>query len=528
MIKKDELLKTGDQQRIWQKYCGFLDISLQEFMEIQEQLLMEQIELVYGSPLAKKLMPKKPKDVSEFRQFVPLTTYDDYAPYLEQRNDDILPEKPYCWVHTSGRSGSFVWVPYTQRAHRRAVENIVSAFILACATGKGEVNIKGNESILYNTPPMPYFSGLVAHTLPQLYDFRPVLPPELGDQMDFQERIEEGFRLALRNGIDILGSLTSVLIKIGEGFTEGARGTRLSSYMLHPGILTRLAKGWLRSRLERRSLLPKDIWQVKAIICGGIDTAIYKKQISHYWGKEPYELYAATEGGFMALQAWNKKGMTFMPITGFYEFIPEAEWLRNKKDNNYQPATVLMDEVEEGKLYEVVITNFYGMPLLRYRLADMIEITSLKDEETGVNLPQMIFESRCDDLINIAGFTRLDEKMFLQVMADFSIRYRGWTIQKEYYEDKPILHLYIELKEEIPPDEIRRVLNEGLKTINSDYRDLVEMLGIEPLRVTALAEGTFRRYYEEQQAMGSTLANLRPPRVNAPDSAIETILRLSR
>ena len=70
MIKKDKLFETGDQETMWQKYCGFLDLSLQEFMEIQEQLLMEQIELVYDSPLAKKFLPKKPKDISEFRRLV--------------------------------------------------------------------------------------------------------------------------------------------------------------------------------------------------------------------------------------------------------------------------------------------------------------------------------------------------------------------------------------------------------------------------------------------------------------------------
>jgi hypothetical protein len=46
--------------RILQKYCGFLDLSLAEFMEIQEQILIEQMELVYDSPLGKKSMPRKP------------------------------------------------------------------------------------------------------------------------------------------------------------------------------------------------------------------------------------------------------------------------------------------------------------------------------------------------------------------------------------------------------------------------------------------------------------------------------------
>ena len=85
-MAKDELLRTGNQERIWQKYCGFLDLSLAEFMEIQEHLLMDQIELVYDSSLAKNLMPEKPRDVAEFRRLVPLTTYDDYAAFLDEKN----------------------------------------------------------------------------------------------------------------------------------------------------------------------------------------------------------------------------------------------------------------------------------------------------------------------------------------------------------------------------------------------------------------------------------------------------------
>ena len=114
MIEKDELFEKGDTARIWQKYCGFFDLSIDEFMEIQEQLLMEQIELVYDSPLAKKFMSKKPRDISEFRKLVPLTTYEDYADYLNNKNEDALAVKPDWWAHTSGRGGTFKWVPFTR------------------------------------------------------------------------------------------------------------------------------------------------------------------------------------------------------------------------------------------------------------------------------------------------------------------------------------------------------------------------------------------------------------------------------
>lgn len=527
-MEKDEIFAKGDSTAIWQKFCGFFDLSLQEFMEVQEDLLLEELELVADSPLGKKIMNnRKPATVAEFRRQVPLTNYEDYTPYLEQKNDDVLPEKPYCLVHTSGRSGLFKWVPYTTRAHRRVIDSVVAGFILACATRKGEVNVRGTERILYNAPPRPYFSGMIATSVPQIYDFQGIIPPEVSEKMEFQERILEGFKLSLRTGVDFLVSLSSILVRIGESFTEGLQGTKLSAFMLHPVVLSRLAKGLLRSKLEGRSLLPRDLWRAKAIMCGGTDTAIYRKQLVHYWGIEPYEYYGATEAGIIAVQSWNRKGMTLLPLSVFHEFIPEAEWLKNRQNKAYQPSTVLLDEVEEGKLYELVITNFYGMPFLRYRLGDLIKIISLRDDEIEVNLPQIVFESRADDLIDIAGFTRLDERTIWQAIANTGFRYTDWTVRKEYHEGNPILHLYIELKEEMIAEEIERVIHNGLKAINLNYRDLSKMLQIKPLQATILSKGTFQRFYKEKQAAGLDLAHLKPSHTNASDATIEDLLRLS-
>lgn len=528
MITKDELFKTWNQERIWQKFCGFFDLSLQEFMEIQEDLLLEEIELVADSTLGKKLMSKKkPATVAEFRRLVPLTTYEDYASYFNEKNDRVLAEKPYCWVHTSGRSGSFKWVPYTERAHNRLIDNVLSGFILGSATGKGEVNIQGRERILYNLPPRPYFSGMIATSAFQLYDFQSVLDQDVSEKMEFQERIAEGLRLSLRSGVDLLASMSSILVKIGEGFEEGLQGMKFSTFMLHPAVFYRLTRGIVRSKLKGRSLLPKDLWTVKAIICGGTDTAIYREKINHYWGTEPLEYYGGTESGVVATQNWNRKGMTFLPLSNFYEFIPEAEWLKSRKDNEYQPSTVLLNEVKEGERYELVISTFYGMPFLRYRLGDLIKIISLGDEETGVSLPQMVFESRADDIIDIAGFTRLDEKTVWQAIADTGIKYADWTIRKEYFEGEPILHLYLELKEEIAPEELEHKIHNSLKAINPDYRDLDKMLQVHPLRVTILSKGTFLRFYQEKQAAGLDLAHLKPPHTNAPEAAIADLLRLN-
>jgi len=260
----------------------------------------------------------------------------------------------------------------------------------------------------------------------------------------------------------------------------------------------------------------------------GMDTDIFKDKLAYYWGKEPMATYGAAESGTIATPAWNKKAMTFMPLSSFREFIPEAEWLRSLKDPDYQPRTVLMDELETDQRYEVVLTHFYGMPFLRYRIGDLIKIVALEDEETGVKLPQMVFDSRADDLIDIAGFARLDEKTLWQAIVNTGVKYADWAARKEYEGDKPVVHIYIEPKERLTDDEVAERLHRELAALNSDYNDLEGMLGMRPLRVTRLAPGSFQNYYEERRKAGADLAHLKPPHMGASDAIMGKLLSLGK
>jgi len=108
MLSEDRYFKTLTQDALWQRYCGFLDLSMREFMDVQKELLMDEIDRVAGSTLGKKIMGnRKPKTVKEFCQMVPLTTYEDYEPYLSERREDSLAEKPAMWCHSAGRGGAF-------------------------------------------------------------------------------------------------------------------------------------------------------------------------------------------------------------------------------------------------------------------------------------------------------------------------------------------------------------------------------------------------------------------------------------
>ena len=524
-----ESFKDLTKEERWRKYCGFLDLSLDEFMEIQRYLLMEQIELVTDSPLGKKIMNnQKPKTVEEFCRLVPLTTYEDYKPFLSEKQEDTLAEKPVFWCRTTGHGEDFKWVPYTERHYKRLIDTVVGGFILTCATRKGEVNLNGGEKLVYTVAPRPYASGTMAEGICQAVGLRPLPPTDIAEKMEFRQRIEESFRLALRQGVDVVGSLSSVLVKIGERFTEQSAGMKLSLSMLHPAVLFRLSRALLRSKLERRSILPRDLWSVKGALCSGTDTSIYREQVAHHWGVTPWELYATTEAGALALQSWSKEWMTFVPHSSFLEFIPEAEWFKNREDKEYHPSTVLLDEVKEGECYEIVITNFYGMPFLRYRPGDLIKIVALKDEKTGINLPQIAFKSRADDFIDLAGLARLDEKTVWQAVVNTGVKYEDWTACKEYDQSQTYLRLYLELKEKREPQEMEQMIDHQLQIIDVDYRDIESWLELHPVRVTLLSPGTFQRFYEEKQKEGADLAQLKPRHMNASEGIIQTLLQLSQ
>lgn len=512
----------------WQRYCGFLDLTVPKFMQIQERLLLEQVRLAYNSVLGRKLIgDTMPTTVEEFRRLVPFTAYEDYAPYLNEKREDTLPEKPVYWAYTSGRSGASKYVPYTKRALDRITQDSFGTLILACARKKGDVRIRPGLKVVYNLPPRPYFSGFMAMVLAEKLGLRFLPPVEQAESMQFEDRIKQSFKLAMTHGVDIVGSQTSVLVKIAESFASQSGRISLGKLLSQPKVATRGLRGKLLSKLAKRPMLPRDLWSVKAIICYGMDTAAYKPRLTEYWGKEPYEFYGSTEAGAAAVQAWNRKGLYFSPFPCFPEFVPEPEAAKMTNDKRYHPRSCLLSEVKPGERYEVFITSFYGMPFLRYRMEDIFEAVSLEDKETGIRLPEFVFAGRVRDLIDLAGFAQLSEKDIWMAVTKSGLQLEDWTARKDIVDNEPVLHIYLEPKNHTTPSDVEEALHRALVEVNWNYRDLSAMLKARSIRSTLLSTGTFKRYYEEKKAAGAPLVQLKPPRMNAPQATLDTLLKHS-
>ena len=519
-----EMLREGRRSELWRKYCGFLDLTLPEFMSIQKRLLMEQILLLSRCEIGQHLMHGRvPRSVEEFRKVVPLTTYKDYAPYLLEKNEDVLPRRPWVWARTSGRSGEygFKWVPFSLQMFEKVGEFGVASFLLSSCARKGDVRLEEGDTCLYTLAPPPYFTGaVVAPALAGQLGLEFIPSLEEGNEMGFQERIAEGFKIGLKRGIDLFYGLSSVLVKIAEQFQGGGNGFQPSSDLLNPRVLFRVFRGLARSRSGHRSLLPKDLWKVKGIVAGGMDTSFYAQRIEEYWGRRPMEGYGGTEIAGVALQAWNNRGMTFLPDCNFLEFVPEEDFYRAEAEPSFKPRTLLLDELDIG-VYELVVTNLHGGVFTRYRPGDLIRIVAPRDDELGIGIPQMVFHARADGVIDIAGFTRITEKAMWQALENSAIDYVDWTVRKELIGDAPTIHLYLELNRDGHDEsEVQRRIHESLKRVDEGYGDLEKMLGVNPLRVTFLPQGAFGRYTSKRIVEGAELAHLKPPHVNVTEEAI--------
>ncbi|MCH7907422.1 MAG: GH3 auxin-responsive promoter family protein [Chloroflexi bacterium] len=518
-----------DRATAWRRYCGFLDISMETFMEIQTHLLTEQLELIGGSRLGRRIMrAERPTTVEEFRSSVPLTTYGDYLPFLDHENPTGLPEGEYSWVHTSGARAGHKWVPYTRRAYNRFLDNTMAAFILAGARHKGDVVVQPGDVVMFNMPPRPYLSGLATFGMQERFAFKGVIDPAEVEMMEFGDKVRLGFERALATKVDVIISMTSVLVRTGQAFesSQKAGGKRRSSGVKRNGrAMRRMLWAKLVSMIGRRPIRPRDLWPTKALISWGIDTDFYRERVREYWGRLPYEMYGCTEGGVMGMQSWERGGFLFSPYADFFEFIPE-EASRGRFTGQQQPDTVLLPEVEPGKTYELVITNFYGMPLLRYRVGHMVRFREMP-EGGWAHGPEFDFIGRGDDRVDISGFTRIDEKSVWDAMRDAGIEFDDWAIRKENVGDKQFLHLYGETDGRVDADEAAKRLHQTLTGVDQFYRDLETMLEIAPMQVTTLPPGTFDLYYNEKLAQGQPLDLRRPPRMNADDGSIDDLMRLA-
>ena len=520
----EEKLKSLPPQEVWEEYCGFLDLSMDKYMDIQSRLLLEQIDLMSNCELGKRFFgAKPPKSIDEFRDMVPLTKYENYADILLTKCENMLPAAPVIWLSTTWEGGDhpFKCAPYTDAMLEVYRRNILGAMLLSTSNKRGAFHVRPHARVLYSLAPLPYASGLFPNLVAPEISIEFLPPIKDSQKLSFTQRCKKGFQMGISGGMDQFYGMTSIVYSMSKSFGDTSRGGTLRDAMaMSPKMLVRYLKARYRSKRDGVSITPGDIFRLDGFVCVGTDTSLYKNELESLWGRRPLEVAGGTETCLLGTETWSKDGLVFYPDNCFYEFIPESEMEKNLADESYIPRTYLMDELSAGEKYELVITVLKGGAFMRYRVGDIYRCIRLNNAHDGINLPQFEYIDRIPTVIDIDGFTRITEREIETVIELSGVRVRDWIALKEHDGKK---HSYLQMYAELDPEAAVRgvadamVLKEHLsvyfRCFDSDYNDLKRLIGVDPLNITLLKSGAIAAF----EAKGQKIKRLNPRKQDVVD-----------
>ncbi len=212
-----------------------------------------------------------------------------------------------------------------------------------------------------------------------------------------------------------------------------------------------------------------EIWpNLSIFVHGGVSFGPYVKGFEKLLGKPLtyIETYLASEG-FIAFQSRpNTNSMQMILDNGlFFEFIPfdqnnfdpQGELLPN-------PQTLGVGEVEEGQEYALLLSSCAGA--WRYMIGDVIKFTDIKRQE-------IVITGRTKHFLNLCGEHMSVENMNMAIrMAEdqLNIEVREFTVAGVKHDSMFAHKWFIGTDSEVSTNELRKKIDENLKTLNDDYR----------------------------------------------------------
>lgn len=436
--------------------------DFQELFKQHEKKLTETdfFQRVYTSALYHKNWKKHIDDISKIRGFkglqsLPYTSADDLRRIWEAHTIEeiILTDIVAWWYCTSGSMGNKKWIPWTYADYTLA-QGAIGKIILQ--------QLKPEDKLMSIMLPPPFLSGSSPF---RILDGTASLGHPIEQLAMAPEYIPDSFSLLIRRQPTAILSTPSFMLRIAD---EIAQKT--------PEILSMQAKEKKSAKLRIASAVTKVVKAKPKLVFKNMRVGFFgaepldpfRKAIEDLWGLEPFDIYAFTEGFGSGYECSEHNGLHFPSINGLIEIIPEKELEKEENDSNYIPEAVLIHEAEVGLKGEIVLTDFKdALPLVRYRIRDLVEVVAVGDCSCGVDTTRMKIHGRTDNVINL-GVIRLSSIIFDQYLRkNFkSGKVKFWEVLVSRDGYKPKISLTVEPEFIKNEEEFRKDLFESLHSFD--------------------------------------------------------------
>ena len=528
--------------RVFKGFEHFTSVAV----ETQEETLQRILSRNKNCELGKKYDFAGIHSIREFQDKVPIGTFEDYAPMIDRMINDgeknlITGSRIVRYTSSSGSVGKPKLQPKTARDLWN-MQCMGFAATPACAdkwfrkNGLGKLP-KQMGPLVVSLNGHPLKNGMMCNGAAQvpfsyikpLLHFFTTTPLDILYSEDEEHTDIPYFQLRfclVNRDVTYLGSMVITLLTNMFEYMEAhwellchdiETGTIDPSIQCPPSLRKKyghmkpdpVRAAELRAEFEKgfQTEVPiaKRIWPKLAWGYGMISStlSVYVDKLRKYTGDLPMHNmgYAASEG-YMAMPVeLNSSDYVLLPRSLVYEFLP----LDAPED--MRPLT--LGEVEVGKEYEIIITNFSG--LYRYRIMDVVRITGMYN-----NSPKVEFLYRTNMGLNLANektTTQMLDWVAAKMEDVCNVRFNGHSFYAD--TDSPVPHyvLLAEADEVYSPEKVADMtqkLDALFRETNEKYEKYRRWGMIGDPEFLQLQPGSYAAYKADLIAQGQVLNQIKP------------------
>ncbi|NAW52298.1 hypothetical protein GNY06_13230 [Elizabethkingia argentiflava] len=474
--------------------------------ETQREVLFSQLFIAEGTEYGQKYGFKSISSISDFQSRVPLVSYEDFEPYIEKSRqgipDIIWPGQIKYFAKSSGTTNAkSKFIPITENSledcHYKAGKDLIALYVNNHPESElfQHKNLRlGGSSEMYQNFKTKFgdLSAILIENLPYWVEVINIPSKKVSLMGEWESKLK-AIITEIKN--QDVGSLTGV-----------------PSWMMV--LLQRLLK---ETPVENIG----NLWpNLEVFFHGGISFIPYRQQYQKLMGREInyYEIYNASEGFFAIQDRSGAEDMLLMLDYGiFYEFIPMELFGQD------QARTLVLEEVEVGKNYAVVLTTNGG--LWRYLIGDTVKFTS-------TNPYRIKISGRTKHYINAFGEELMIDNVEIALKKACEsthaqiIDYTGAPIymkENETGAHEWIIEFY---KKPFDMESFVSIFDEALKSLNSDYE--AKRYNNITLKRPIVHQARPQLFYDWMNSRGKLGGQNKVPRLSNDREYIEPLLAMNQ
>jgi len=482
-----------------------LELFMKYPTEVQAEVLQYLLGYARETEWGKRYDFKSIKSEEEFRERVPLSTYEDLEPEIQRirqgKANVMWPGEIKWFAKSSGTTNAkSKFLPVSQEhiedCHFKGGKDLLSIYcnLYPETSIFSGMNLRlGGSTFVDNEEINSHYgdvSAIIIENLPFWVEVRSTPNNKISLMSEWEAKIEAMSTTSMREDVASLAGVPSWMMVLLERVLDIS---------------------------GKKHII--DVWpNLELYMHGGVNFDPYRAQFEELIGKDInyLETYNASEG-FFGIQDLHKPGdMLLMLDYGiYYEFIPMEQF--QGTDSN----AIGLEEVELDTNYAVVISTNAG--LWRYLIGDTIRFTSLKPYRFHIT-------GRTKHFINVFGEELIidnAEQALAYACEKTGARVHEYTAAPIYMEIKGKGgHEWLIEFDKAPAsiDTFAQELDGKLCNLNSDYEAKRHKgMALAPLKIVPGRKGIF---YDWLKTKGKLGGQNKVPRLSNNRQHIDEILKL--